>query len=244
MGSILNLFDYDVIKIACGQKGQDNNNRGMLGDGSMLVGGGGGGGGSYFILYQIGNKNPSYIENQIVNIPLIIAAGGSGAYSATYCFVNGIDGLCSTSENRNNYGGYKTNGMAGRGASFKNDFDIFKSYKENDSRDYNKCNPNSFLDGAIGGQKYNAFACDGGFGGGGGSYNEGGGGGYIGGLVSRDDKDNFDSNKYSSYGALSYICQNENVVENAFNVIQKNSVIISISGVNNGHGKIEIMFME
>ena len=156
--------------------------------------------------------------------------------------------LCSTSENRYNYGGYETNGRAGRGTSFKNDFDIFKSYKESDDYcgeyDYNTFNPKSFLDGAIGGQGYNyTLGRDGGFGGRGGSYVESGDGGYIGELVSRKDTDNEDINKYCTYGALSYICQNANIVGNVFDATQNNGMMISISGQNNDNGKIEIMFM-
>ena len=71
VGSIFKLFENDIIKIVSGQKGQDGR-----------YGGGGGGGGSYFILYKIGNKNPNYNENKIVNIPLCIAAGGNGACGA------------------------------------------------------------------------------------------------------------------------------------------------------------------
>ena len=232
VGSIFKLFENDIIKIACGQKGKDGHDNA-----------GGGGGGSYFILYKIGNKNPNYHQNQIVNIPLIIAAGGNGACFSFNYKVNGIDGLCSTSENRNNYGGYKTNGQAGRGASFKNDFDIFKSYK-NDKYDFNKCNPKSFLDGSIGGERHDQNGCDGGFGGGGGSSGEGGGGGgYIGGLVSRYDPYNKDCHKYDRYGALSYISQNVYIIENVFSETQQNNSMISISGQNSDDGKIEIMFM-
>ena len=140
VGSIFKLFENDTVKIVCGQTGQ----HGRYGAA------GGGGGGTYFVLYEIGNKNPTYKEKMIVNIPLCIAAGGHGA---TRLNMTAIDGLCETSENRNNYGGYKTDGRAGRGASFKEDFDIFKSYKTNEN-DYNKSNPKSFLNGAIGGKAY------------------------------------------------------------------------------------------
>ena len=150
--------------------------------------------------------------------------------------MNGIDGLCFSSENRNNYGGYETNGRAARGASFKNDFDIFKSYKESDKYDYNKCNPKTFLDGAIGGKKHNYGGSDREFGGGADSDCEGGGSGYIGELISRQDYDNKDPNKYWTYGALSYICQDENIVENVFNVTQNNNMMIS--GINNDNGNL------
>ena len=188
-------------------------------------------------MYKTGNKNPNYDENEIVNIPLCIAAGGHGACGAYYYKVNGIDGLSDISENRDNYGGYKTDGKAGRGASFKNDFDIFQSYKKDSGHDFNTCNPKSFLDGAIGGKGHVGSDPDGGFGGGGGaSRQEGGaGGGYIGGLVSRCDWHNKDRNKYSSYGALSYICKDINMIQN--------NTMISISGQNNDNGKIEIMSM-
>ena len=230
VGSIFKLFENDIIKIACGQKGQDG------------AYGAGGGGGSYFILYKIGNGNPNYNQNEIVNIPLCIAGGGNGACTAFRYRVPGIDGLCDTSENRNDYGGYKTDGDAGRGASFNNDFDIFQSYKDDTYSDVNKCDPKSFLDGSIGGEGDDEYSSCGGFGGGGGSKYEsgGGGGGYIGGLVSRRDEKNTDSNKYSSYGALSYICKNDNIVENGIH----DNIMMSVSGANNGDGKIEIMFMD
>ena len=165
VGLIFKLFQNDIVKILCGQKGQDHNNTNGFS-----------GGGSYFILYTIGNKNPNYNENEVVDIPLCIAAGGNGACNALFYKVNGIDGLCDTSENRINYGGYETNGRAGRGARFRNDFDIFQSFQD-EEYDYNECNPMCFLDGAIGGEGY----INGGFGGGGGSIDDAaGGGGYIG----------------------------------------------------------------
>ena len=92
--------------------------------------------------------------------------------------MDGINGLCDIRGDRENYG-YKTTGKAGRGASFKNDFDIFESYKnDQDGSDFNKCNPMSFLNGAIGGKRYTDNSCDGGFGGGS-HFEGGGGGGYI-----------------------------------------------------------------
>ena len=84
---------YNSHEFVLFQKGEDHN--GYSGDG-----------GSYFILHKIGNKNPNYNSNKIVNIPLYIAGGGNGACNASRYKVNGIDGLCLTSENRNNYGGY------------------------------------------------------------------------------------------------------------------------------------------
>ena len=167
-----------------------------------------------FVCYGDEN-NPNYKNGEILNILLIIAAGGNGA-----CFkykINGIDGLCNMIEKRDNY---FSNGQASRGASFKNDFHIFKSYKG-----YNKYNPKSFVDGAIGGGGYGR---DGGFGGGGMGDWEGGDG-YIGGLVSKQDDENEDIKKYSSYGALSFNCCKKN--------------IIAKSGCNASHGKIEVQFV-
>ena len=228
VGGIIKLYENDKIKIVCGQMGIDD-------DGTYNVGGGGGGGATYFILYKSGNNNPKYKNNTILNIPLIIASGGNGACGAYDYKVNGINGLCSSSENRNDFGGYKSNGRAARGASFKNDFNTFKSYIDDGWKhhDYNKCNGMSFLDGSIGGKGYDDDCCDGGFGGGGGSYTSGGaGGGYIGGLVSPPDPNNSDSNKYSLYGGLSY------------NICQNNKEKIITSANNNGHGKITVEFVE
>ena len=79
-------------------------------------------------------------------MPLIIAAGGNGACSSCWYRVNGIDGLsvdgarANGGFSRNDYGGYVSNGQAGRGASYKNDFDVFKSYVDNKlDHDYNQC---------------------------------------------------------------------------------------------------------
>ena len=131
--------------------------------------------------------------------------------------------------NRPDYNGhgYKTNGRAGRGASFKNDFKHFKSTidETSDENMYHNCNPRSFLDGAIGGK-----SCydQGGFGGGGGSYLEGGaGGGYIGGVVSPRDMQNKDATKFELYGAW-------------FLILEK----VMLCGSNDGNGKIEVEFYE
>ena len=225
VGGILKLYQNDIIKIVIGQQG--------------MVGrrGGGGGGGTYFVLYKIGNNNPNFKENEIVNIPLIIASGGNGACSVMGYSVNGIDGLCNMSENRDNYGGYKSNGLAARGGSFKNDFDMFKSYCDSNNEfdhNYNKYNPLSFMDGSIGGVGTFYGHNDGGFGGGGGGgggRGGGGAGGYIGGLVSSQDRKNSDRNKYKLFGALSY------------NMCQNKDSIIAVSGVNNTDGKIELEFV-
>ena len=232
VGGIINLFKDDLIKIICGQIGITSENE--------LIGGGGGGA-TYFVLYKTGSKNVNYKKNKVVNIPLIIASGGHGACAAFYYKTNGIDGLCNSSENRYNYGGYFTTGQATRGASFRNDFDNFKSFIYRDD-DYNKCNPLCFLDGAIGGQGYSLNnnninstrnTCDGGFGGGGGSHLAGGaGGGYIGGVVSPFDLENkYDANMYAKYGALS------------FNSCIDNDEKIMLSGYNNSNGRIQVRYI-
>ena len=183
-------------------------------------------------MYKTGKNNQNHKNDTVVKIPLIIASGGNGADNASYK-VDGIDGLCFTSENRDDYGGYKSNGQGGRGASFRNDFNTFKSYagKNKWDGDCNKCNPISFLAGAVGGKQYENWSPDGGFGGGGSSRQEGGaGGGYIGGLVSQQDSQNTDPKKYSLYGALSYNC------------CDVNHEIVMISGQNNGDGKIQVQY--
>ena len=228
VGGIIRLYKNDVIKIAVGQMGATSDKNEHIG--------GGGGGATYFVLYKIGNNNPKYKkdENNIANMPLIIASGGHGACNPSDYLENGINGLCETSANRMKYGGYNSNGRAGRGASFNNiDSLNFSCCVDdvNNKQDYDKCNGQSFLDGAIGGEGYNEQSCDGGFGGGGGSFCEGGaGGGYIGGLVSQQDPFQEHSNKYSLYGALSYsLCQD---------TAQK----VMKSGCNKGNGKIEAYF--
>ena len=177
----------------------------------------------------------------LVNTPLIIAAGGSGANSEYFGKLDGIDGLVYSSENKNddNYNNVliqrsncnvNSNGRAGRGASFKNDFDMFKSYvdKGEFTDDYNQCNPKSLTEGAIGGTRYqcnkNLYRCNGGFGGGGGSWVEGGaGGGYIGGCIIPQNQENIDS---INQAALSYN--------------QCDSEIEAISKKNDGDGKVDI----
>lgn len=199
-----------------------------------MDGGGGGGGGTFFVLYETGLNNPDYPASTIVNIPLIIASGGHGASPHAH----GIDGLCDTSETRNNYGVYYSDGKAGRGGSFRNDFDTFKSYSAVNI-DFNVCNPTSFLDseGCVRGGKACPYiinsGCGGAGGGGGdGEYCGGAGGGYIDGLVVPVIKENNDFDKYKLYGALSYsICEN-----NDFKVMK--------SGANAEGGKIEISFVE
>ena len=223
VGGIIQLFKRDVIKIAVGQMGETS---------SHPYGGGGGGGATYFVLYKSGGNNPKYKNNRndILNIPLIIAAGGHGACCAWKWDLPGIDGLCDSSEHRNNHGGYVSNGCGARGASFRNDFNIFKSHKRIDDRtvDYNECNPRSFINGAVGGAK-GTYGSVGGFGGGGGSaWSGGGGGGFIGGLVSPQYDSNIDIKKCSLYGALS------------LNSCQNNKDKVMISGCNNGNGKIEV----
>ena len=244
--AIIRLYKNDIIKIVCGQMGETCSNGNH---------GGGGGGGTYFVLYKTGNHNQNYAQNTIVNQPLIIAAGGNGASACSYDYnagesgaagtlgggtcksianCNGIDGLCesnfSSSPGRKKYGGYKTNGRGGRGASFKNDFDIFQSYCDGSGNgsDYNKCNPKSFLDGAMGGRKFGYVGCDGGFGGGGGSYLEGGaGGGYVGGVV----VGNKQYNTYKLNGALSYNRYKDN-----------RTTMMNSNGENNGNGKVEVEY--
>ena len=197
-------------------------------------------------MHKIGNVNPNYnqFENKIVNVPLIIAAGGNGACGD----VKGIDGLCDMAENRDNYGGYQSNGKAGRGGSFINDFNVFKSYKQDNETDYNKCNPSSFLDGAIGGLGFKASATDGGFGGGGGSAGEndgGGGGGYIGGVAMKQEA--LDAGglnpSHQSYkcGALSYVCKGS--IYSCDNIIAGYGIDMMISGYNDSDGRIEIMYL-
>ena len=222
VGGIIKLFKNDIIKIACGQ----------MGGGCVPSGGAGGGGGTFFILYKSGRNNPTYKNGAILNIALIIAAGGNGACDCRKYKMNGVDGLCVMNEKRDNY---VSSGRASRGASFKNDFDIFKSYNSaGDSwfggKDYNKGNPKSFLNGAIGGKPIDSYGGYGGFGGGGAGYIEGGGGGgYIGGLVSKQDEKNKDLKKYSSYGALSYNCCKDNKIMK--------------SGCSTTNGKIEVAFV-
>ena len=263
VGGVIKLFKDDIIGILCGHAGQ-NDNSGKFG--------GGGGGGTFFVLHKAGNHNVNYRNRNrnrnkngnyfnddgdnddnddyvVVDIPLIIASGGNGACNANHYSVNGIDGLCNSSGNRNNFGGYESHGRGGRGGSFNNDFKRFKSFSENSSSnsptfdsklsasddsinvDFNGCNPESFVNGAIGGQGYTSDGCEGGFGGGGGSGAEGGaGGGYIGGLVSNKDVKNSDVKKYAMYGALSYnSCQNDNMK-------------INISGKNDSNGKVTVSF--
>ena len=232
VGGTLILYKNDIIKIVIGQTND--------GDGDSA--GGGGGGGTYFVLYKTGNNNPNYKSNSIVNVALIIGSGGNGACDARSYKINGINGLSDSSENRDNYGGYKSNGYGGRGGSFLNDFNIFKSYDfvadfllYNNYNDYNKCNPLSFVNGSIGGKGYGGLkCCNGGFGGGGRGFSSsgGGGGGYIGALVSPQDKENLNSNKYRLYGALS------------FSVCQNNIFKIAVSGKNNDNGKIELEFLD
>ena len=213
VGGAIKLYRNDVIKILVGQVGDTNKGRG----------------GTYFVLYRTGGYNPNHNYNEsnvknntIINKPLIIASGGNGA---DVSYVNGISGLGIYSENRNNYGGYKSNGNAARGASFKNDFNIFVS-------NVSKCNASSFIDGGIGGEQGSKYSGKrGGFGGGGsGGSGGGGGGGYIGGLVAPEDNYNTDQNKYSLYGGLSY------------NVCQNNCMKIMVSGGNKGNGKIEVAY--
>ena len=199
VGGLIELKKNDQLQIVVGQTGQSTSN-----------GLGGGGGGGTFV---------ATMDNK----PLFVASGGNGACYYKYK-VNGINGLAIQSENRNDikkFGGIESDGSAARGASFKNDFITFKSRKECE-----KCNGTSFLDGALGGKKYDEYCSDGGFGGGGGSYLEGGGGGgYIGGLVSNQ---NDKINQYPHFGALS------------FNIGKKERIMES--GVNVGHGKVVISF--
>ena len=255
IGSIFTLYKNDTIKIACGQQGQQ-------GAQNELFVGGGGGGGTFFVLYKTGNNNPNYQKNTTVNIPLIVAGGGHGACYGYHYKVNGIDASLSENRARDNHGarGFKTNGRAGRGGSFRNDFDIFESFTDNDKCDYNQCNPLSFLDGAIGGKGFDkntdknknsssasARGCDGGFGGGGGSDHEGGaGGGYVGGVVSKIDLLSKDQQRYKSYGALSYVNNEKMEIEmdeNNKDYIMKSDNMM-ISGFNHGNGKIEVVLLE
>ena len=235
VGGIVQLYKNDIIKICCGQMGE-----------TSYIGtyGAGGGGGTFFILYKYGNNNPNYkttnsdsinSDSNIVNKPLIIAAGGHGACNSSKYKVNGIDGLCDSSKDRNDYGGYETNGESARGASFVNDFDEFESYEDEGwDYDYNECNPTSFIDGCIGGKAHKGDkGCIGGFGGGGGSYQSGGaGGGYIGGLPCEQDQKNKDESKYALYGALS------------FNICKDNQDKVMMSGIHDANGSVEAIYVE
>ena len=264
VGAVLKLYENDIVKIACGQQGQASHD-----------GGGGGGGGTFFVLHKISNNNPNYKEkaknknkdkdtpkekdkdkesqkekedrNKTVNIPLIIAAGGHGANDAeNIAYTDGIDGLCDLSENRNDYGGYETNGSAARGGSFKNDFNIFQSYIRDDV-DYNKCNSLSFLDGAIGGQAMDKNCGDGGFGCGGAGDREGGaGGGYIGGIVPPQsfhwglEFTTTDTlQEKCKYGALSYVSD----VNSVKDTNGGSGADMMVTGCNNGDGKIQVTFL-
>ena len=227
VGGLIKLYEDDIIQIVCGQMGESS-------DFKYYSRGGGGGGGTFFVLFKRGENNPDHDcncqANNVVNTPLIVAAGGNGACQASGCtgIANGIDGLCDMSADRNDYGGYcmSSNGLAARGASFKYDFNIFQSVVDK-TGNYNVCNGLSFMDGAIGGRRYLSRygnGCDGGFGGGGGSRNDGGGGGgYIGGCASRF------SNEL--LGALS--C----------NACQNNSQRVMISGNNTGDGSIQVTYI-
>ena len=272
VGGTIQLYKNDQIKILCGQMGISSQVENIAG---------GGGGGTYFVLYKRGAGSPNIfsrygtmtrntnntnnsrqstnINAHITDIPLIIAAGGHGACNAEKYSLNGIDGLCDCDENRDNYGGYQTNGRAGRGGSFEDDNDVFKSYievknqRENESRstrstrstapqknDYNQYNGQCWITGGNGGKgvksgigKYIVFdhRSNGGFGGGGGGSLEGGaGGGYIGGVVQPQDENNSVKSKYKFLGALSYNCCT-------------NSTKIMQSGYNNGDGKVKVTFV-
>ena len=206
VGGIFIFNKGDQIKILVGQQGMDCYKP------AALAGGAGGGGGTFVVF----SKN---------NEPIIIAAGGHGACYPSWK-VDGIDGLAIEAESRDDvkkFGGIISNGQAGRGGSFKNDFVTFKSNKNCE-----KCNPMSFLSGnGIGGKKFDDYSCDGGFGGGGGSsYEGGGGGGYIGGLVAQS---NQFTKKFENYGALS------------FNAAQQGRMMES--GMNSGHGKVIIQYL-
>ena len=239
VGGTITLYKNDIIKILCGQMGESYNGNEKHGSG--------GGGGTYFVLFKYGENNPNINKKNrqksknIVNKPILIAAGGNGAHNALFNSARGIDGLHFQSENRTNYCGYKSGPGAARGASFSDDFSNFKSYGDGLLTMFQKkWNPKSFLDGAEGGAKLNIYSCDGGFGGGGASdFAGGGGGGYIGGLVQIVDKTNTNSNVLNGgdkgaravgklCGALSY------------NGCDNNDEKIDVSGQNNGNGKVEV----
>lgn len=202
----------------------------------------------YILSFTRCKNAQKYDDNGNCIVPLIIASGGHGAcgIGVDYKPYNGIDGLAIYAENRDDFGGYITDGHAARGASFKNDLKTFRSHSDtNDTHfnsfDYNKCNPTCFISEngdqrAIGGSSCNPlmdiFRVDGGFGGGGGvgAGSEGGaGGGYIGGLVVKTDRQEYYT-KYKKYGALSY------------NICDRESKIMR-SGKNSGNGKIQIQFV-
>ena len=61
----------------------------------------------------------------------------------------------------------------------------------------------------------------------------------IGGLVSKDDSFNTNSNKYCTYGALSYVCVDDNIVEPI--IVSKDTMMQY--GVNNDNGRIEVTFL-
>ena len=208
VGGLIKLNKNDEIKILVGQQGTfQNTNR------SNCSGAGGGGG--TFVVGLVDTKLK----------PIMIAAGGNGA--CYYNFkVNGIDGMAVQSENRNDsnqFGGVESNGRAARGGSLKDDFNNLKTRAS-----YEKCNPQSFVQGGLGGCQYSGTCgSDGGFGGGGGSRHEGGGGGgYIGGLPAKCNQYSAD---FSTYGALS------------FNAATKERIMES--GVNVGHGKVKIQLI-
>ena len=166
------LTEGTVLKILVGQKGGD-----AFSDSCSHENRSGGGGGGTFVAD----------EN---NIPFIVAGGGNGDSWGGWN-TNGVDALTT---NDGSTDGGVIYGRAGGGGGFTGDGENYGSNASTFGQ--------SFINGGLGGDRYECNKGIGGFGGGGGTqYEGGGGGGYHGGDVVNT---NQYSNSYPSYGSGSY----------------------------------------